>query len=615
MKPVTFRQLQDLANLVPKPEPKPWANGQAFDLDGWIAGSGLAVASRAPWAGGRKWVLNPCPWNPEHTNRAAFIVQFGNGAIAAGCHHNGCQGRGWRELRDLVEPGWRERRQQRSQDNAGPTAAPAAEEPAAAGPAEPAGPPPWETPIPLAAIPPAPPFPLEVLPPPLQRFVREVAQAKHAPLDYAAAPLLAIAGGAIGASRALTIKPGWSERPCLWCAVVAPPGSAKTPAIKDAALPVYEEQGRLLGNWRRLREESPALKEPACCIGDITTEALVGVLQGNPRGVVMIRDELTAWAASMDQYKSGGRGADRQVWLQSWSGEPISVHRKLQEDGSQFVAHPFIGIAGGLPPSSLSRLCGGVQDDGFLDRILFAFPEPVPVAGEDWRCVTEEAARSWAETLRWLWDLAMQADGDRVRPYFLHLDSSGRTAWEQFTASLAAEMNREDFPEHLRGPWAKLRGYGARLALIVHCLRCAAGECAHDHVDGASVLRAAKLVGYFGAHARKVYQTFDAEPDIAECKRVLRWLARTGKSQFKTRDVLAGAPGRGLKHAGDWSRLAQRLIQHHYLRERRTDRRPGPGQPEGTVYEVNPEVLQHKTPSQHSQHSQQYSAGEAATEP
>src|SRR5262245_51016777 len=63
---------------------------------------------RRLFRGGSRWVLNPCPWNSDHTSRAAFIVQFPNGALAAGCHHNGCAGKDWHTLRDLVEPGWRD---------------------------------------------------------------------------------------------------------------------------------------------------------------------------------------------------------------------------------------------------------------------------------------------------------------------------------------------------------------------------------------------------------------------------------------------------------------------------------------------------------------------------
>lgn len=84
-------------------------NGDRLDVGAWCAEHGLAVAFSAPWQGGQKWILNPCPWNPEHTNRAAYIVQFVDGGIDAGCRHNGCAGKDWAALRDLVEPGWRER--------------------------------------------------------------------------------------------------------------------------------------------------------------------------------------------------------------------------------------------------------------------------------------------------------------------------------------------------------------------------------------------------------------------------------------------------------------------------------------------------------------------------
>ena|ERR1700677_4974495 len=90
---------------------------------------------------------------------------------------------------------------------------------------------PWEPPIPLVETPEAEPFPLDVLPQQLAHFSEAVSLAKHCPPDYVAVPLLTIAGAAIGASRVLEIKPGWRERPCLYAAVIGPPGSAKTPAL------------------------------------------------------------------------------------------------------------------------------------------------------------------------------------------------------------------------------------------------------------------------------------------------------------------------------------------------------------------------------------------------
>jgi len=103
--PVPRERLAVLAEMAPKQEQKQYrtGGGPALDVAAWLQQYGIEIAREAPWQGGHKWVLRVCPWNPDHTDRSAYIVQFANGAIAAGCHHNGCQGKGWRELRELYD--------------------------------------------------------------------------------------------------------------------------------------------------------------------------------------------------------------------------------------------------------------------------------------------------------------------------------------------------------------------------------------------------------------------------------------------------------------------------------------------------------------------------------
>jgi hypothetical protein len=83
-------------------------HGSREELGQWIAAHGLHVQRDHPWdvEGGQGyiWELSQCPWNPEHTDGAAYVGQLPNGARTAGCHHDGCKGKDWRELRDLVEP-------------------------------------------------------------------------------------------------------------------------------------------------------------------------------------------------------------------------------------------------------------------------------------------------------------------------------------------------------------------------------------------------------------------------------------------------------------------------------------------------------------------------------
>jgi hypothetical protein len=80
-----------------------------FDINQWIVDHRVEAIGPTPWKNGRKWVLPVCPWNPDHTNHSAYIVQHAGGAIAAGCQHNGCKDNDWHSLRDKVEPGWRDR--------------------------------------------------------------------------------------------------------------------------------------------------------------------------------------------------------------------------------------------------------------------------------------------------------------------------------------------------------------------------------------------------------------------------------------------------------------------------------------------------------------------------
>ena len=87
--------LEKLAAMAP-PQSARAETGQTgdFNLERWIAQNQLPVVAAGPWRDGRKWILNPCPFNSEHNNGAAFVVQFPIGAIAAACNHNGCVGKG-----------------------------------------------------------------------------------------------------------------------------------------------------------------------------------------------------------------------------------------------------------------------------------------------------------------------------------------------------------------------------------------------------------------------------------------------------------------------------------------------------------------------------------------
>ena len=80
------------------------------DLLAWCREHGLAPRQPKAMAdGGLLIPLEACPFNPEHRGGSAYVGQIPNGARYFGCHHNSCQDKNWQALRDLLEPGRRNR--------------------------------------------------------------------------------------------------------------------------------------------------------------------------------------------------------------------------------------------------------------------------------------------------------------------------------------------------------------------------------------------------------------------------------------------------------------------------------------------------------------------------
>jgi len=106
---VTREMLQALAGILPvQPPPgngqRPGTNGSAIDLSAWLRDHGIAVADEKPYQGGTLFVLEECPFSGAHRD-GAFAIQFGSGAVYAGCHHASCGGgsQRWKELRERYE--------------------------------------------------------------------------------------------------------------------------------------------------------------------------------------------------------------------------------------------------------------------------------------------------------------------------------------------------------------------------------------------------------------------------------------------------------------------------------------------------------------------------------
>ena len=422
------------------------------------------------------------------------------------------------------------------------------------------------------------PFPVDVFPASVRRFAVQVAQSVGCPVDIVAALMLAVIATAIGASRALQIKEGWFESPRIYVAVVAPPGSGKSPAEGLVCRPLHDLQAQFRLEYSQAREAydeaaesrgpqgrrrarsvpaaaessstspdvaagiaqdegtrespSPLPPEPVLrrlIVSDATTESLAPIMNENPRQLLMIKDELSGWVAGMDQYRAG-RGADRQVFLSVWSGSPAIIDRKTQ-GAPIFVPHPFLNVMGGIQPDMLPELCHAKdRADGFLDRILFSYPDQLGTNHWVSQGVDREAQASWADTLRLLLSLEMRHCNERGidLPQVVRFTDAAQTRWVEWHDANADEIGSPGLASVLKGHWLKMKSYCARLALTIHMLRVICAETTDENVDLDSLSRAIRLVDYFKSHARKVHGQMHRDTDDRDVEQVVAWIRNHG---------------------------------------------------------------------------------------
>ena len=296
------------------------------------------------------------------------------------------------------------------------------------------------------AAPPRPfaPFPLDALPAPLVPFVTAVAAAIPCDPAAVALPALAVCGAAVGAARVLEVKRSWAEPPIIWAALVARSGSVKSPPFELAVGPLQrldldlrragaeaarthraaEQAHKDAAKLRRTRRAGaddeppdtadpgpgdPPPPKPRCLAGDITIESLAVILDDNPKGVLVYRDELASWFAGLTRYSKTDATAD---WLQLFHARPLSVDRKTGDKLTIAVPHAAAGVLGTIQPAVLGRaFTREFRASGGAARILVVMPPPRRKVWTD-DDLPADVAADYEALVRRLRELEPAAGGD-----------------------------------------------------------------------------------------------------------------------------------------------------------------------------------------------------------
>jgi hypothetical protein len=490
----------------------------------------------------------------------------------------------------------------------------------------------WPEPEPLESpLPPVERLPVSYIPEPFQDWLEDTAWRMQCPLDFVAVGAIVTAGSIIGAGCGIQPKQydDWLAIPNLWGAAVARPSMLKTPSLKEAmrhidrleaeAREKYEDELRFaeadkevlkarkeaikkdmsksakgtLGAKKLddLRAEYVSLEEPEeptrkrYKTNDATIEMLSKLLNENPRGILIFRDELIGLLVSWDK---PGRETDRAFFLESWNGTGEFSTDRIGR-GTIDTQNLCISILGGIQPSKLAAYLAQAKDplknDGLIQRFqLLVYPDE-----PDWQLIDEAPdldARTRAyEVYKTLAEMDFTEYGatpGEKRPYFVFSEEAQKSfnAWLTELQTVKLKDETPLMAEHL----SKYRSLMPSLALIFHLIDCAGGK-ASGPVSGEAALRAMAWCQYLQSHARRIY-SFVADADEQAAVELSKRLKKKEiKDGFSLRDVYRNC----------WSRLDTKeategacniLVDAGWLREQI----PAEGKTR-KLYHINPKIF------------------------
>lgn len=329
-------------------------------------------------------------------------------------------------------------------------------------------------------------FPFDAFP----EMIQELIERSHAsrlkfPKIYTSCGVLCATSCAIGNAYAVEFTREHVENAVLYMALVGGKGKNKSHPLTMTMRPLQEMDDEaysrylsLMGMYRdnqelpkkdRIKMDKPTRTRRI--VGDITAEALASVMSENPRGLLLYNDELIGWIKAQNQYRSGN-GSDAEMWLSLWSGKSHDVTRKTSE--SYRITRPFVSVCGTIQPSIIPTLAENREANGFMDRILFAWPQDIKIEAihEDDPEMDPEILESWSRVIRRIVNIPFNGDPRHVR---LSPEAERKyIQWQNIEAEKCNKLDgqriRKTDDVSYNGIHAKMESYCLRLSLILEVL-------------------------------------------------------------------------------------------------------------------------------------------------
>lgn len=351
-------------------------------------------------------------------------------------------------------------------------------------------------------------FPIEVFPDKIQKIILELRNTMSFPTDYSGSSILYAVSVALGNKIQLKVKNGWIEKSILFIVLVGRTGDIKSHSmtffINDlikldqknyADYQLKKKEYDQLNLEEKSKTSQPILKQ--IILNDFTPEALMKSHFHNLRGIGLYSDEIAGFFKSFNRYH-GGSG-DEELYLSLWAGKPIVKNRVTGDEIR--IDDTKIDIIGSIQEAILeSTFRNSKMKNGFIDRILFAFPHKY--VDNKWNDRNpDQGMINWYSNF-----LTSIFDEVGENTTIIEFDTDAKNylySWQN------SQKMKFDF-EYQRGIAVKLQQYVLRFAMILEVMKCRCENIRLEKIRKSSVKGAIELHNYFFETSIRVFESIDS---------------------------------------------------------------------------------------------------------
>jgi putative DNA primase/helicase len=479
------------------------------------------------------------------------------------------------------------------------------------------------------------PFTLDLIPEKLRPWVADIVERMQCPPEFVAVSVLAGLGSLIG--RKVVIRPqaqnDWQEFANMWALPIGRPGLLKSPAMEEALRPLKRLSARaeeafkkarleydVVANVAKLRaqenmkkatkilqkestadiafllsaeEEAPEPTLRRYIANDTNVASLGVLLQQNPNGLMVFRDELVSLLDSLDQEENA---SERGFYLTAWSGNSSYTFDRIGRGLHLHIEGMCLSMLGSTQPGRISRYLsravrGGRGDDGLIQRFgLLVWPDVSPVWTNVDRWPDKDARTAAFKIFEYLDELDWRAiaakrdrgvEGDEEGLPYLRFGLDANDRFVEWRTDLEKRLRSGELHPALESHLAKYRKLVPGLALICHL-----ADGGTKFVGLPALERALAWAKYLETHARRAYGSATAVSATTAKAIVAKIRSGDLKSEFRSHEVWR--PGWSKLTDSDAVRAAlEMLVDYDWLRVRKLETGGRPA----FIYIINPKIL------------------------